>query len=130
MATLVKFPEANDVLRAAPGTEDRVNDLPIFRQPMRGEALPEGQDPCVVACFKFSPEEIAEINRTGVVYHMVLGYTHAPVSLHAFSPFVQSESAPTYSTQDVATALGLSGGEAGGFVEAVENAATHLKDQQ
>lgn len=88
MAELAEFPEANDVLRAAPGTEDYVNDLPIFRQPMRGEELPEGQQPCVVSCFRFSPEELAEINRTGVVYHMVLGYTHAPVSLHGLSPFV------------------------------------------
>lgn len=79
------FPEANDVLKAAPGTEDHVNDLPIFRQSF--QQLQEGQMPCVVSCAKLSPEELAEVNRTGVVYLQVLGHTHPPVALHSISPF-------------------------------------------
>lgn len=91
MATFTEFPEANDVLKAAPGTEAYVRDLPIYRQPMPGQPVPAGQHPCVVCCYQFSPEELAEINRTGVIYLMHLGYTHPPVGVHGISPFQQPE---------------------------------------
>lgn len=90
MAEFIPFAEQNDVLRAAPGTEDYVNDLPIYRQPSKERPLQEGERPCVVSCFQLSPEELAEVNRTGgLIYHMVLGYTHAPVSVYGISPFTQ-----------------------------------------
>jgi hypothetical protein len=80
------FLEANDVLKAAPGTEDHVNDLPIFRPTFA--QVQAGQLPCVVSCATLSPEELAEVNRTGVVYLQVLGHTHPPVALYGISPFV------------------------------------------
>lgn len=87
MAELTEFPEQNDVLRAAPGTEDHVNDLPIFRQPTAEGPLQAGERPCVVSCFKLSEEELAEVNRTGQVYLLALGYTHPPIQVLGVSPF-------------------------------------------
>ncbi|HEX8658318.1 MAG TPA: hypothetical protein VF690_12320, partial [Hymenobacter sp.] len=88
MAEFIDFPEANDVLKAAPGTEEYVSDLPIFRQPLLGQQLKPGHPPCVVSCFKLSAEELAEVARTGLLYLQVLGPTHPPVSISGLSPFV------------------------------------------
>jgi hypothetical protein len=62
--------------------------LPIYRQ---GLSFENGQrlDPCVVSCWRLSPEEIAEVQRTGVVYFQAFGTTHPPVSVWGTSPFVQ-----------------------------------------
>jgi hypothetical protein len=89
-----EFPEANDVLKASPGTEHYVNDLPIYRQ-----AQTTAQLPCVVSCARLSPEELAEVNRTGVVYLQVIGHTHPPVSLHGINPFVPAAEAPAEPTK-------------------------------
>jgi hypothetical protein len=84
MATPVEFPEQNTVLKAAPGTESWVRDLPIYRQ------YPDGvNDQCVVSCWELSAEEVAEIVRTGRVYFQAFGPTHPPVALHGSNPFVQ-----------------------------------------
>jgi hypothetical protein len=91
MKRFIEFPEGNDTLRAAPGTEEFVNDLPIFRQPLPGQQMKPGNLPCVVSCFQLTPEEKAEFDRTGVLYLQVLGHTHPPVSIHAFNPFVPAE---------------------------------------
>lgn len=91
MKRFLEFPECNDVLRAAPGTEDYVQDLPIFRQPLPGQQLKPGHLPCVVSAFQLTPEEKAEFDRTGVLYLQVIGYTHPPVSIHAFHPFIPAE---------------------------------------
>lgn len=68
MAEPAAFPEANDVLRAPPGMEDVVTRLPIRRA-----------DGCVISCWRFSAEEIAEILRTGVAWLAVMGQTHPPL---------------------------------------------------
>ena len=44
------FPHANDVLRAAPGTESYVQDLPIYRQ-----------QPYVVSCVRLDDAEVAAV---------------------------------------------------------------------
>jgi hypothetical protein len=84
MATPVNFPEQNAVLPPYPGTESWVRPLPIYRQ------YPDGvNDQCVVSCWELSPEEIAEIVRTGKVYFQAFGSTHPPVSIHGITPFIQ-----------------------------------------
>jgi len=89
MATAVDFPESNDVLKAAPGTEDAVNDLRIFRQGL--SFTPNGQrlDLCVVSCWELSDEELAEVIRTKRIYFQALGRTHPPIMVHGSTPFVQ-----------------------------------------
>ncbi|GAA4362120.1 hypothetical protein GCM10023185_29740 [Hymenobacter saemangeumensis] len=88
MATPVQFDEANTVLRAAPGTESWVRDLPIYRQYADGV-----NDQCVVSCWELSPEEQAEVARTGRVYFQCFGTTHPPVSIWGTTPFRQPEEA-------------------------------------
>jgi hypothetical protein len=72
------FPQANDVLRAAPGTEDHVRDLHIFR-PL----------PFVVSCVSFDPAELAEVVATGRVYLQVVGEvgTSGAAYVQAFQRF-------------------------------------------
>lgn len=87
MATPIEFPESNTVLKAAPGTEEWVRDLPIFRQGL--SFLPNGvrMDQCVVSCWELSPEELAEVVKTGKIYFQCFGGTHPPISIHGLSPF-------------------------------------------
>lgn len=56
------FPQANDVLRAAPGTEHYVQDLHIFRQ-----------RPYVVSCVTLDAEELAHVVASGQVFLQVDG---------------------------------------------------------
>jgi len=63
-------PACNDVLRAAPGTEDRVSDLPI----MRGEES-------VSSFWKPTPEELAALNANGCMMFEVWGRTHPPIAV-------------------------------------------------
>lgn len=89
MATPIEFPEQNTILKAAPGTESWVRDLPIYRQ------YPDGvNDKCVVSCWELSAEELAEVARTGVVYFQCFGLTHPPVSVWGTSPFRPADHEP------------------------------------
>jgi hypothetical protein len=60
--TFAHFPQANTVLKAAPGTEDYVQDLHIFRQL-----------PYVVSCVEFDTHEVAAILASGRVYLQIEG---------------------------------------------------------
>jgi hypothetical protein len=86
MATPVEFPQANDVLKPAKGTEDSVTPLPIYRQGLSFEGGVR-YEPCVVSGWKLTPEEQAEVARTGMVYVQAFGQTHPPLSIWGSSPF-------------------------------------------
>lgn len=88
MAQPVAFPEQNDVLPPFPGTEEWVSPLPIFRQGLSFTADGQRLDQCVVSCWELTPEELAEVQRTGRVYFQCFGRTHPPISVHGSSPFV------------------------------------------
>lgn len=69
MASAVQFDGANRILRARPGQEETVSDLHTFNN---------GR--CSVSCWELSPEEIAEVQRTGRIYLSVFfGETQPPV---------------------------------------------------
>ena len=69
MATAVEFAGANRVLRAPAGHEETVSDLHTFNN-----------GNCSVSCWQLSPEEVAEIQRTGRIYLSVwFGQTQPPV---------------------------------------------------
>lgn len=70
----INFKEANDVLRAAPGTEDRVHDLPICRATLAG-------DPCVVSCWTLPWWKRLKYLFTGRMYLIVQGHAHPPLLL-------------------------------------------------
>lgn len=68
MAQPVDFKGSNCKLR---GNTENIGDLPVFRNGV-----------CSVSCWRLSPDEMAEINRTGVAYLAVFfGSTQPPVHL-------------------------------------------------
>ena len=73
MATPERFPEANLLLGPPQGCETDVNPLPVRRL--------EG---CLVSCWRLTAEELAEVQRTGVVWLSVWGRrTQPPVMVTA-----------------------------------------------
>lgn len=93
MARGTDFPEANTCLGAPEGMEDEVYPLPVLRrlEPVVGPLhRPDPTDPsppqvarstvdCCVSCWKLDADELAEIQRTGVVWLSVMGPTHPPL---------------------------------------------------
>lgn len=76
------FDEDNAVLGPPQGmTEEEVYSLSVY------VGNNQDGDPCVVSCWKPSKDELAEIQRTGRVWLMVMGKTMPPVVLEGFSPF-------------------------------------------
>lgn len=67
MAVGIAFPEANGMLGPPPGSEADVYPLPVRR--VVG---------AFVSCWRPSPEEIAEILRTGVIWLSVWGAVSQP----------------------------------------------------
>lgn len=76
MAEPTPFLEQNMVLKPAAGDEDHVSDLPAHYD----------DSGIFISSWKLSPEEIAEITRTGVVWLHVWG-RHPPIAVTGFSPF-------------------------------------------
>ncbi|WP_321385665.1 hypothetical protein [Rhizobium sp.] len=69
MGEPVSFPGQNMVLRAPPGQEETVRDLYTFTNGY-----------CSVSCWQLSAEELAEINRTGMVFISIFsGRSQPPV---------------------------------------------------
>lgn len=81
--TAVPFPEANAVLVGSP--EDKaagtVFDLPVHRY------RDLDQNPHVISCWQLSPDELAEVMRTGVVWLHAWGTTHPPICVTGKKPF-------------------------------------------
>ncbi len=69
------FLQANDVLRAPPGQEDKVYDLPILRL---AQPAPMGS---VVSCWRLSRDQQLEVFHSDAVYLQVIGRTHPPLAL-------------------------------------------------
>jgi hypothetical protein len=82
MALPVDFPEKNFV-KQAPANMPDCRPLPCWID-----------DTQVVSCWEFSPEELAEIARTGKMYISVLApVSTPPMWLTGLNPFVQPEPA-------------------------------------
>jgi uncharacterized protein (DUF488 family) len=84
--TATAFDEDNAVLGPPEGmTEDDVFSLSVY------QGVNDVGEPVVVSCWKPTKEELAEINRTGRVWLMVMGKTMPPVCLEGISPFKRLE---------------------------------------
>lgn len=69
MAVPVEFPEQNCVFTAPPGVPpEECGDLPALRGNER-----------IVSAWRLSPEEIARVVETGIVWHTVWGERPFPV---------------------------------------------------
>jgi hypothetical protein len=74
------FNESNGVLGCPQGlTEEQFSPLSICRGRI-------GELPVVISCWRLTPEELAEINRSGRVWLKTLGTNMAPTSVHGVSP--------------------------------------------
>lgn len=74
MSKPVNFREANIILGPPKGGEDTVQPLPVRRL-----------DGTLVSCWRLSPRELAEVQRTGCVWLAVFsGITQPPVYVAAF----------------------------------------------
>lgn len=83
----IDFPEANGLLVGSP--EDRaagtVVDLPVHHyNDLDG-------NPHVISKWQLSPDELAEVMRTGVVWLHAWGTTHPPIAMSGTSPFARKE---------------------------------------
>lgn len=72
------FAEANVTLKAPPGMEGEVGDLPVHRS---------DEPALVVSCWELEPGDMEEIRRTGRVWLSVQGRTHPPLCVTARAPF-------------------------------------------
>lgn len=78
----IDFEGRNGALDAAPGTDEFVSRLPTFR---------DGN--VVVSCWKFTKEELAEINRTGSMFISTMsGISAPPILPTIFNPVVNHPS--------------------------------------
>lgn len=87
MAIPEKFPQANDTLKAPKGAEDWCGDLTIFRGVETAEHLPGEELPVIVSAWRLTPEELAEVNKTSIVWLKSYGHTHPPISVTGKTPF-------------------------------------------
>lgn len=85
MGAPVQFPGANFILGPPPGCEELVVPLPIRR---------DDDGVRLISCWDLSPEEKAEIARTGKVWLSVWGrHTHPPVLVSGIRGHVIAEDA-------------------------------------
>jgi hypothetical protein len=110
-----QFPQANDVLRAAPGTEHYVQDLPIFRQ-----------QPYVISCIDFDEDERLSIAQAGRVYVQVVGdltqhldYLRNLAVLSSFGACIALESALYAGFEGTNAFFSLEGREVPVFIQPV-----------
>jgi hypothetical protein len=76
------FDEETGVLDAPLGmSPDECEPLSVYRGNMQDGT------PCVISCWKPTAEEIAEIQRTGRVWIIVMGQTMPPISPTGHYPF-------------------------------------------
>lgn len=81
MGVATSFDESNHHLGPPKGvSEDECYTLSTWQGPLDGQ-------PVVVSCWKFTAEELAEINRTGRVWLMIWGATMPPACVLGTSPF-------------------------------------------
>jgi hypothetical protein len=75
------FPESNEYLSRPAGLENAVDPLSVACV-----SVGEGVE-AIISCWKFSQEELDEVNRTGRVWLGVLGLDHPPVFVAGIKPF-------------------------------------------
>jgi hypothetical protein len=76
------FKETNHLLGA--GNNPGTGDLPIARSLMDIEGRPF---PCIISCWKLSPEELELIQQTGKVWIAVMGVGSPPIMPMISHPF-------------------------------------------
>lgn len=79
-----EFPQQNTLFRKpADMTEEQCGDLPVHRG-----AFPDGT-PCIISCWKVTPEDLERIKETGEVWLSIVGSGMPPVSVFTENPFAE-----------------------------------------
>lgn len=79
----VDFPERNKVFTKPESmTDEECSDLPVW------QGKTTDNFPCIISCWKFSKEDLEEIQKTGCIYLSITGNGMPPVSLFTENPFV------------------------------------------
>lgn len=68
-------------------TDEQCMDLPVFK----GDGLDEDGNVCypvIISCWKFSKEDLEEIQKTGHIFLQICGTVMPPVSLYTETPFI------------------------------------------
>lgn len=92
MAFPTSFAESNGFLASAPGDEELVGPLSIWR----GVAVPVEDNAAgtglitVISCWKLTAEELAEVNRTGRIWLGICGDTMPPAWVSGSKPFTDA----------------------------------------
>lgn len=76
------FKETNHLLCA--GNNPGTGDLPIARSIMTVNGRPV---PCIISCWKLSPEELELIQQTGKIWISVMGMSTPPICPMVSHPF-------------------------------------------
>lgn len=87
MATGINFPQANGVL-GAPTPEDAAAGT-VYGLPVHRYRDLDGRHH-VLSKWQLTPEEIAEVARTGVIWFTCWGQSHAPMHIFAGDPFAEA----------------------------------------
>lgn len=81
----ITFKECNQLLGA--GNNPNTEDMPVCRA-VHPEIDPEnGGCPFIVSKWKLTPQELAEVNKTGAVWLCVMGLNTPPVLIVGHNPF-------------------------------------------
>lgn len=74
----------NDVLRPpADATNEQCRPLPVFRTAFADST------PCVISFWKPTPQELEKLTRGESIALCVIGHTHPPLLMAAFSDLIQ-----------------------------------------
>lgn len=76
------FKETNQLLGA--GNNPGTGDLPIARSLM---PIGDQEVPCIISCWKLSPEELDLIQQTGKIWISVMGMSSPPIWPMVCHPF-------------------------------------------
>lgn len=69
-------------------TDEQCMDLPVFKGNSKDDYGFE--QPVIISCWKFSKEDLEEIEKTGCIYLTITGTGMPPVSLQTENPFMLS----------------------------------------
>lgn len=78
----IKFKGANHTFSGPVGDNGEIAKLPVL-----AIAAHNNQRACLVSCWELSMEELATINKTGLIWLKVMGDKTPPLSLTTFQPF-------------------------------------------
>lgn len=78
----IPFKESNLLLGA--GGNENTGDMPCA---LSINAATTGSTPYAISCWKLTADELAEINRTGVLWLGNMGWPPPPIMCMAYNPF-------------------------------------------